>query len=81
MLTTSIVVYKTQELELQTVVDCALDSTIDTIYIVDNSPESLAGQMQNVINGNLNLFKSCPSINIEMPTVNSWQELFDLLLK
>lgn len=40
MLTASIVVYKTQELELQTVVDCALDSTIDTIYIVDNSPSN-----------------------------------------
>ena len=46
-----------------------------------DSPESLAEQMQNVINGNLNLFKSCPSVNIEMPTVNSWQQLFDLLLK
>ena len=36
MLTASIVVYKTQKLELQMVVDCALDSSIDTIYIVDN---------------------------------------------
>lgn len=40
MLTASIVVYKTTEIELKTIVDCALKSPLHTIYIVDNSPSN-----------------------------------------
>lgn len=38
MLTASIVTYKTAVSELQTIVNCALKSSIQLIYIVDNSP-------------------------------------------
>ena len=38
MTTASIVIYKTDEKELEAVVRCASDSIIDIIYIVDNSP-------------------------------------------
>lgn len=40
MLTASVVVYKTSETELMTIVDCALKSTIHKVYIVDNSPSN-----------------------------------------
>ena len=40
MLTASIVVYKTTDIELRTVVNCALNSKIHKIYIVDNSPSN-----------------------------------------
>ncbi len=40
MLTASIVVYKTAEMELRMIVNCALNSNIHKIYIVDNSPSS-----------------------------------------
>lgn len=40
MLTASIVVYNTSEMELRTIVNCALNSKIHTIYIVDNSPSN-----------------------------------------
>lgn len=47
MLTASIVVYKTTEMELKTIVNCALNSTIHKVYIVDNSPSN---ESQSVIN-------------------------------
>lgn len=47
MLTASIVVYKTAEMELKTIVDCALKSSIHMIYIVDNS---LSNESQTIIN-------------------------------
>ena len=47
MLTASIVVYKTTEMELKTIVNCALNSTIHKVYIVDNSPSY---ESQSVIN-------------------------------
>ena len=40
MLTASIVIYKTDIRELQTIIDCALRSTISTIFIIDNSPSN-----------------------------------------
>ena len=47
MLTASIVVYKTAEMELKTIVNCALNSAVHKIYIVDNSPSN---ESQTVIN-------------------------------
>jgi GT2 family glycosyltransferase len=47
MLIASIVVYKTAEMELKTIVNCALNSAIHKIYIVDNSPSN---ESQTVIN-------------------------------
>ena len=46
MLTASIVIYRTSNKELQTIVNCAINSTIHTIYIIDNSPSN---ELQNVI--------------------------------
>ena len=40
MLTASIVIYKTDIRELQTIIDCALRSIISTIFIIDNSPSN-----------------------------------------
>lgn len=40
MITASIVIYKTKEVELRTVIDCALRSTISMVYVIDNSPEN-----------------------------------------
>lgn len=48
MITASIVVYKTTEMELKTILECALNSTIHMIYIVDNS---LSNESQEVIDG------------------------------
>lgn len=48
ILTASIVVYKTAEIELKTIVDCALKSPIHIIYIIDNSPsKELQGVIEN----------------------------------
>lgn len=38
MITASIVTYKTDRAELTTVLDCAVNSSIEKIYIIDNSP-------------------------------------------
>lgn len=38
MITASIVLYKTKEEELNRVIRCSLDSIIDIVYVVDNSP-------------------------------------------
>lgn len=46
MLTASIVVYKTAVKELKTILDCALNSPIQWIYVVDNSPSN---ELQTVV--------------------------------
>lgn len=46
MLTASIVVYKTKNEELRTIMDCALKSSIHTIFIVDNSPSN---ELQKIV--------------------------------
>lgn len=38
MITASIVTYKTDQSELETILDCAIYSSIEIIYLIDNSP-------------------------------------------
>ena len=47
MITASIVLYKTKETELKTIVNCALKSSISTVFIIDNSPTN---ELQTIIN-------------------------------
>lgn len=42
MITAGIVLYKTKETDLKTVLDCVFDSEIDILYIIDNSPYDYA---------------------------------------
>jgi GT2 family glycosyltransferase len=39
MLTASIVLFNTAKPEINSLLDCALDSTLDIVYIIDNSPD------------------------------------------
>lgn len=38
MITSSVVLYRTKKEELDTIVDCVLNSCISTLYLIDNSP-------------------------------------------
>jgi Glycosyltransferase len=44
-----------------------------------NSNE-LAALMEDVINGDLNKFSACPSLNVDMPFTKNWEDLFDIIL-
>lgn len=48
IITASIVVYKTQKQELQQVMECALASSIQKIFIIDNSPTN---ELQSLVEG------------------------------
>lgn len=47
MITSSIVLYKTNKKDLHTIINCVLNSSISTLYLIDNSPTNELGVYAN----------------------------------